>query len=299
MKRNNDVLIKYVSGAAFATLIFLFVILSSVGQTVLGAFLPKDAVGYIAVAGLLPEIALIITIRLFRKVEHFGLKNVVSEEKPDPLIILLSVMLAGGMMFGLGFINVLIEKLYVYTGLNVNQGFVVGDVFSLVIYTLVFAVFPSFTEETFFRGLMVKMTDKMKETPRIIAISLAFALYHCSGVQFFYQFIYGLILGFIAVRGKSTVPCIVAHLVNNAVILLFEFLGIKVDFFAPLTIAVGITVLTVSIILLQVRFAATEKKRGKDGHVHGKGSEPVSHFYLPFGIIGMAVCLVLAVLGAI
>ena len=58
------------------------------------------------------------------------------------------------------------------------------------------------------------------EVKAIIISALLFAFYHMAFDKTLYQFLVGLIFGFIAVRYKSIIPTIIIHFLNNFIIVL-------------------------------------------------------------------------------
>ena len=107
-----------------------------------------------------------------------------------------------------------------------------------------FALLPALAEETFFRGVMLKGSSR-KVVHGILITSVCFALYHGNVTQLIYQFIYGVILSFLAIKAKSVLPCLVAHFINNFAILLLEYLKVSIDLYNGVTIALGLMLLAV------------------------------------------------------
>lgn len=76
-------------------------------------------------------------------------------------------------------------------------------------------------EELIFRGVI--MHGFMRNYPKIPAIlfsALLFALFHLNPWQFPATFVLGLLLGWLMVRTHSVIACILAHAINNLVVLL-------------------------------------------------------------------------------
>ncbi|NQU85035.1 MAG: CPBP family intramembrane metalloprotease [Mariniphaga sp.] len=76
-------------------------------------------------------------------------------------------------------------------------------------------------EELIFRGLI--MNGFMRNYPKFIAIflsALLFALFHLNPWQFPATFFLGLLLGWLMVRTHNIFICIIAHAINNLIVLL-------------------------------------------------------------------------------
>lgn len=79
-------------------------------------------------------------------------------------------------------------------------------------------VFPAFTEELVFRGVLARSLAARYRPIVGIAISAAtFGVFHVFPPQIVSTFVLGLVLGLLAVRSRSIVPSIIVHVLNNAV----------------------------------------------------------------------------------
>ncbi|HET7340539.1 MAG TPA: CPBP family intramembrane glutamic endopeptidase [Methylomirabilota bacterium] len=102
------------------------------------------------------------------------------------------------------------------------------DLFAAVV---VLAVAAGGAEEIFFRGYMqARLREHWRPAAAILAASASFAALHVdiSAVHMLLAFALGLYLGFVAEMTGSTLPCIVCHVVNNAVYTLQTALGATV-----------------------------------------------------------------------
>lgn len=79
-------------------------------------------------------------------------------------------------------------------------------------------LFPAFTEEIVFRGVLARSLAARYRPVLGIAISAAtFGVFHIFPPQIVSTFVLGLVLGLLAVRSRSIVPSIIVHVLNNAV----------------------------------------------------------------------------------
>jgi membrane protease YdiL (CAAX protease family) len=84
---------------------------------------------------------------------------------------------------------------------------------------LVMAVAAPVCEEILFRGVLARgLASRLPTIVAMMASAAAFSGYHLSLVQAFPTFTLGLALAYIAVRADSVVPTIVAHALNNGIV---------------------------------------------------------------------------------
>lgn len=85
---------------------------------------------------------------------------------------------------------------------------------------VMFALVPALIEELAFRGLLARALGRVQRLAAAAALSsLLFALYHLSIVQALPTFTLGVALAIIAVRADSVAPTILAHAINNAIVI--------------------------------------------------------------------------------
>ena len=85
-----------------------------------------------------------------------------------------------------------------------------------IISVLVMGFIPAFTEELFFRGLLLDGLSKNYSNRKAIIISaLLFGLIHLNPWQFLTAFISGLVMAFVCIKTNSILLCIYLHLFNN------------------------------------------------------------------------------------
>lgn len=84
---------------------------------------------------------------------------------------------------------------------------------------VMFAAAPALIEELAFRGLLARAFGRVHRLAVAAALSaLVFSLYHLSIVQALPTFTLGVALAIIAVRADSVAPAILAHALNNAIV---------------------------------------------------------------------------------
>ena len=81
---------------------------------------------------------------------------------------------------------------------------------------LTFAVAPAFCEEVAFRGFMLSGMARHGRLALAVGLSsVAFGVMHMVPQQVFNASLLGLVLGTLAIRSNSLVPCVLFHFVNN------------------------------------------------------------------------------------
>ena len=80
---------------------------------------------------------------------------------------------------------------------------------------LLIPVLPAIFEELLFRGVILRGLLQFGKIPAVILSALMFALAHGSYQQFIYQFLLGLVIGFLYVEIKNIFVCMAAHFANN------------------------------------------------------------------------------------
>ena len=106
---------------------------------------------------------------------------------------------------------------------------ILGDAPGLWAVLLVFALAPAMMEELAFRGFILSgfqnVLGKRSQWGAILISSLFFGLAHSILQQSIITFGVGMILGVIAVRTGSLIPCILYHAVHNGVTVLFSYVN--------------------------------------------------------------------------
>jgi membrane protease YdiL (CAAX protease family) len=292
MNKNNELKSLYPKdgGLSFVMMMALYVFITFFGQAILTALsVPSGNVVTIAVSSTFSILAIIFTLCYFAFVKECGVK-VVSEFNAFKLdSVGLLILLSVGMFLGLGFLNTVFINLFKSLGVAVGGLTItftgVGDLFT---YIFTLAILPAVFEELFFRALMLNALKSVGKTVSVIIAGLLFALYHCSVAQLLYQFVYGVALSVLFLYAKSVVPCIIAHFINNFTIILLEYLKLSVDLFNPLLIILGLVCLvgffTITVLELKRKNNCSENK-----------TESVSKLFLPYGLFGVLLCLILIV----
>ena len=99
------------------------------------------------------------------------------------------------------------------------------------VLVLLIGVLPAVCEELFYRGYVLSglsATKKRRGRPGVVAIvatAALFAVFHIYPEKWLGTFLVGLLLGLLAVAGRSIWPAIVAHALNNASLVMTAKMG--------------------------------------------------------------------------
>ena len=126
-----------------------------------------------------------------------------------------------------------------------------GGVILAVIYTVFLA---PVCEELVFRGLMISSLEgATKKWVAVIISAVLFSVVHLpSLIALGYTFLLGLVLGFVYVRTKSLIPCILLHMAFNASNYLL-FIPKNIGLYILLVISIPLTIYSVIDIFIRGR----------------------------------------------
>ena len=87
--------------------------------------------------------------------------------------------------------------------------------YELVLMLFTTAIVPAFTEELFFRGMVLENLRPYGRTTAIFGSALMFGLMHQNIQQIFYTVVAGIVIGWVYIRTESIWTCVLLHFVNN------------------------------------------------------------------------------------
>lgn len=193
---------------------------------------------YLYASYLIPQICILaVAVGYFLWLKK-DIKQTVKKQKCHPKYFLWAVLLQLG-LFSLGEVNgyilLFMEKVF-------GQTLAVPDIpktdgFGIVWVILVIGVLPAVFEELFFRGILLQGLRSFGTVGAILLCGGLFSLYHQNPAQTVYQFLCGCAFALVAVRSGSILPTVLAHFINNTVIIVLEACGVK-EFPLPVYITV-------------------------------------------------------------
>lgn len=204
---------------------------------------PWILIGLIFLELLFVFIPALISSKLEKKTFQDIIKDMGFQKNEDLFIKIISGLSLGILLFFFGnyviifFREIIVRNLLGSDFVVLGQEGVIStepiqpNLFQLVIFIILNLIIIGPCEEAFFRGFLIKKSQKkMKLAYSVIISSICFTLYHvppfivtiATIVTFFgYYFTFGLILSFIFIYfDYSLIPCSVAHSCFNILILL-------------------------------------------------------------------------------
>lgn len=105
-----------------------------------------------------------------------------------------------------------------------NPAYSMDNIGRLIVGIFIMAVLPAIAEELLFRGIILKgLLKKFKPLVAILISAFLFMLMHGSLQQTVYQFILGIIFGYIAYASGSIIYSMLTHFFNNALVLILAY----------------------------------------------------------------------------
>lgn len=194
---------------------------------------------------LLTQGSFLAVFLLYNKIFGFNIKNANKIYfKNGAKNIIVAIVIGLVTLFGFQYIISFFDELISLIGLPKSDlPLPLNTWYWLIINIVVLAFVPAVCEELVFRGVVFNgllQYTKGKKNRAWIAIvgsALLFALVHGNIEQTLYPIIFGIVLGVLAYKTKSIIPGMVAHFVNNAVVLTMNFLYQTTGFNDQITFA--------------------------------------------------------------
>ena len=143
------------------------------------------------------------------------------------------------MSFGIGvcvfFLNLCVASFFNaiilalgYESLPSSAGSGISATFgNFLLVTFYSAMLPGICEEITHRGMLLNGLKKQGLAKALVLSSLMFGLMHLNINQFFYAFIVGLVIGFIAICANSIIPAMIVHFTNNFINNYLDFASVN------------------------------------------------------------------------
>lgn len=270
------------SGILFSLFILLYLIFTLVVSVVLVMFSASDFI--LNVFSPLCYVLAIVCVFIFSRKFFDSKISFFKSEKSSIKYYILAILLSVGMLFALGSINSIFTDYLSKFGVQVPSiSLDLSSPLRYIISIISLAVVPAFFEELFFRKILINNL-KIGSIKLSILVGLLFSLYHVSLSQFIYQFVYGFLLTLLALKGKSFYPCVLAHFINNFLVLSLEYFKININFYSWQIIVVGFALLFAFIFGVFFKDKEEEKKESLIGFT----------FY---SLVGIAICVLLIISG--
>lgn len=278
-----------ISYSVAAVLSILIAFLMSAVSSAIGGEHYAEQNWYLYLAYLSVQIAFCVAIVFYFLRSKESVKAPVQRCRPKYFLI--ALLLEFGLLFSLSELNGLFVSGLGKLGYS-SGGVSVPDLsgWNLLPAILVIGVLPAVFEETLFRGVLAR---KMHEggwglVPAVLVSGALFSLFHGKPEQTIYQFLCGSCFALVALRAGSVLPTMLAHFVNNALILTLTSFGYENLFAAlPLWGCILLVVSSAVCFLGALVYLIFLEKRGNQ---RGGIKEGVSFFMAAGG--GILICAV-------
>lgn len=215
-------------------IVFFSVILALMLGSLFGALDPSILSG--ADPGLSAYIAmfmgqgfLIIPTLFFLTRKNLSLAENLRFHPVSSKVIAATILLSLGAMIISDEINILVDKFIPMpeSFLQVEAMLTPDNTLSLFLLIITIVIIAPIGEELLFRGFLQKLLEDIwgDITKAILVSSLFFAAIHFNPYWMIQIYFLGILLGYLAWRTQSVIPCIIFHVIINGASLLFTSLG--------------------------------------------------------------------------
>lgn len=234
---------------------------------------------------LIPQLAFLGAAAIYFYRSKEPVKQVFRGCKPKYFI--LAIALEFGLLFSLSSVN------SIFIGYLEKLGYVSSETpipdltgWNVLPALLVIALLPAFCEELLFREILTRnlYRDGWGHITVCLVVGAMFSLFHGSPEQTVYQFLCGACFALVAVRAGSVLPTMVAHFLNNAVIIILDAVGVLENETASLVLLYLVLPSLFCLAATLIYLLAFDKNNGRKG-----GIKDGKIFFLASGV-GLALC---------
>lgn len=173
------------------------------------------------------------------------------------------------------------------------------DSFGRMVYALfILGLLPAVCEELLFRGAIFNCLRTKSHTFAIIMSAVMFGIFHMSGYQFVYPILFGILLGLIMSKWGNIWYCIITHFVNNAFVIVSNYLSPSGTLTAPTMFEIVICILLVAL-FVGVIIGFSKLKLHINKEYHDLTVAHQSQFIFWIGLVCMIVIWLLVVLSGL
>lgn len=291
LKPKRNVLFE--AGLTFTIAAFLSLLVPGVVLMICTAAAGSDATGedwYKYLNFLLPQVCFAAAALLFFKRSGVSPRKVYAPCKWRYFTV--ALLLEFGLLFSLSELNGLFSEGLKRIGYQ--SMFADDDVlpslggWNLLPALLTIAVLPALFEETVFRGILAGSGREggWGTLPAVLITGALFSLFHGNPEQTVYQFVCGACYALLFLRSGSVFPTMLAHFLNNAVILILSSCGVGNLFQSlPLWGYILTVVLSGVCFLLAMGFLAVFERKKRV-----KGGAPQAGKFFIAASVGIGIC---------
>ena len=246
---------------------------------------------------VLTPTAVSLSLVLFTETNGECLTEVCRVNKTNVKYYLYAFLLTAATFFGLSGLNgYFIRFLQKFGYKYPEQSLPTFSAVNIILTVLTVCVIPAVTEEAFFRGVLTRSLEGANTVIACLTGGLYFSLFHMNPAQTPYQFVLGFCYTLLAVKSGSVFPTVIAHFLNNLIIVILYY---AVPTFDGFTGVVGIiatalgTAASVAFVVLLFIGRKGEAEKEKDEYRYDYKT-----FFL-YSAIGVLACVFIWVSGLV
>ena len=267
----------------FSLIISIIVLLSGNSLTEV-----TNSSAVILISFLLGALICAVTLIIFYLKFKVDFKSflICDKTKNNFAVYLATFLITFGVIFGLGELNSYFLQALEKIGLNPSSPTLPKfSVVNFILVTICVCVLPAVFEELLFRGVITYSLKEHGEVFAILVSGALFAIFHMQPAQTLYQFIFGALFAFIAIRSGCILPVIIAHFINNFfVVLNYYFLNLNFNDTVKIAITIIALIMLVVGVVIMLVFVKNEEPKKQNSTV-------TKLDFLKSAIIGLVVCL--------
>ena len=215
------------SGAVFTLAGVVPVILAisfMVVLSVLGLFTKENTekTWYAYSSMLLNQLGFVLVILLYLSWTKIPFKKATNIEKCPWKYFIIAIVLQFGLLSLSSLNEMFLQWLQIFqyedNSMKLVEKMLQNSPFFLLLVVL--ALLPALLEEIIFRGFLLKGLQVFGTAGAVLICGGLFSLYHQNPAQTLYQFCCGAAFALLVVRAGSILPTMLAHFLNNAIVLL-------------------------------------------------------------------------------
>ncbi len=282
-------------GLAYSLAVCVYLVVSLLFSLIISASGLSETDGGRYLSYLASPVAIAASLAVFYKFCKQSPRQTVSV-KCSPKYYAIALLVFFGLFFSLSSVNGYIVELLKLTGYKPRSTTLPSlEGGRIVPAILVIAVLPAVAEEWLFRGVILKNTEQGAGGLRAVLLTgFVFSLYHGSVEQTVYQFVCGCLFALIAVRSGSTLPTVIIHFLNNALIIIFFACGLTDELgnlIMPQAANITLTVLSAVSLVAGTVLLILDKKKFTPYEKYG-----VARFFI-YASVGIAVMAIMWIAG--
>jgi len=146
-------------------------------------------------------------------------QEIFSKNKSTKMFVLLGTLSCIGVGMVSSIVYMIYSTIFRILGLHIPQpdfSFPKQSSF-LILFLIYVCLVGPILEEIIFRGFILRSMQKYGNLTAMIVSSILFSMFHLNLVQFINPILMGIVLAFIAIKSKSIIPSMIAHIFNNTI----------------------------------------------------------------------------------